>query len=405
MYPSSSSSSLSSSSPPLEALKPEERGLHLIQLLIKCANHTASGDLNLADECLCQISRLASLHGDSMQRLAAQFASALAVRLVKNWPGIQKALNYDTKRPKLELDPARVIFTKAFPYLGFAYAIIARTLLQAMSAERVIHIVDLGSADPKLWAPLLQSFAALPDGPPHLKITCVHSNKAVLEKLGLKLVKEAEALDMPFQYNPLNVSLRELTKDMLKVRLGEALGFVSILNLHVLLAQDDQADAQFRPKKSNIDVKDCKQMGEFLGMVRSMYPKVVLLVEQEAHHNSNHLVDRFIEGLHYYSAMFDSLEASFGGLSSSSEERFVLEEMFGREIENIVAWEGVEREERHERYAWWMVRFCEVGFKPVRLWLDSMEDSKKGYKIISQRTSLMICWNERPLYAVSAWTC
>lgn len=274
-----------------------------------------------------------------------------------------------------------------------------------MSAERVIHIVDLGSADLKLWAPLLQSFAALPDGPPHLKITCVNSNKAVLEKLGPKLVKEAEAFDMPFQYNPLNVSLRELTKDMLKVRSGEALGFVSILNLHVLLAQDDQADAQFRPKKSNIDVKDCKQMGEFLGMVRSMSPKVVLLVEQEAHHNLNHLVDRFIEGLHYYSAMFDSLEASFGGLSSSSEERFVLEEMFGREIENIVAWEGVEREERHERYAWWMVRFCEVGFKPVRLWLDSMEDSKKGYKIISHGTSLMICWNERPLYAVSAWTC
>jgi hypothetical protein len=111
-----------------------------------------------------------------------------------------------------------------------------------MSEEQVIHIVDLGSGDPNLWASLMQSFVGMghgPTGPPHLRITCVNSNKIILEKMGTRLVKEAEGLDMPFQFHPLNVPLRDLTADMLKVRSGEALGFVSILCLHVLLAEDD----------------------------------------------------------------------------------------------------------------------------------------------------------------------
>ncbi|XP_059624586.1 scarecrow-like protein 3 [Cornus florida] len=402
--------SLTLSSPaPLEALKPEERGIKLIQLLLACANHASSGNLHRADACLRQISQLASVSGDSMQRLATRFASALAVRLVKRWPGLYKALNH-AGPADVELDRARSIFTRAFPYMGFAYAIITRTLIQAMSDERIVHIIDLGSGDPKLWVPLLRSLAQLPNGPPHLKFTCVNSNKVVLEKLGAKLVKEAESLDMPFQFNPVNVTLGELTIHTLKVRSGEALALTSILNLHVLLAEDDRVDAHFGVNKNNV-VKDCKRMSEFLAMLHSMSPKVLLLVEQESDHNLNRLVDRFIEGLHYYSAMFDSIDAAFEG--SSHEERIALEEMFGKDIENIITCEGLERGKRHERYARWMVRFARVGFKPVRLWYHCMEDAKQlveaygsdGYKIISQRGSLMICWHDRPLYAVSAWNC
>ncbi|XVF20855.1 hypothetical protein REPUB_Repub12eG0038900 [Reevesia pubescens] len=280
-----------------------------------------------------------------------------------------------------------------------------------MMGERVNHLVDLGSGDENFWIPLLRSFSFLKDGRPHLKVTCMNANKGVLEKLGPRLVKEAEALHMPFQFNPLNVGLRELTLDMLKVRSGEALAFISILNLHTLLVEDDRVDAHFGDNKIN-GIKDSKQMFKFLSMVQSVSPKLLLLVQKEADHNLNRLVDRFVEGLHYYSALFDSIDATFGA-NMSSGERLVLEEMFGKEIENIVVCEGLEREERHERYERWMVRFGQAGFKPVRIWYDSMEDSKQmvevcgrdGYKVVNEKASLMICWNDRPLYAVSAWTC
>lgn len=394
--------------------KNEERGIVLIQLLFNCAKHAASGNLRHADSCLSQITQIASIDGDSMQRLSARFASALAVRLVKRWPGLHKALN-QAQWPKPELGRAQLASSPSFPCLGFAYAIIARTLVHSLSHEGAIHVVDLGSGELRLWVPILRSLAGEPrgDGPTNLSFTCVHGDKASLDKLGLGLAKEAEALGMLFHYNPLNIGLGELTMEMIKAKPGEALAMVSILSLHVLLAEDDRVEAQFGAHR-NKGIKDCKQMSQFLAMVKSMAPKVVLLVEKEADHNLNRLADRFLGSLHYYSAVFDSLDATSGASSSSdNQDRLALEEMFGREIENIVACEGLERVERHERYEKWMVRFGRAGFRPVRMWFDPMEEAKKmievcgseGYKVVTNKASFVLCWHERPLFAVSAWIC
>ncbi|PKI55357.1 hypothetical protein CRG98_024267 [Punica granatum] len=306
------------------------------------------------------------------------------------------------------------IYTPHFPYLGFACSVVARTLVRSLWREEVVHVVDLGSGNVRLWSPLLKGLAQLAGGPPHLKVTCVCSRKSVLETLGHGLVKEAETLEVPFQFNPVNAHLRDLTMEMLNPRSGEIMIIVSVLGLHALLAQDDRVDAQFVAGKSSTSVKECKQMGEFLAMVRSLSPKIFFLVEQEANQNTNRLVDRFVECLHYYSAMFDSIDASYGAsLLCNQLERLALEEMLGREIENILSCEGLEREERHERHVSWTVRFSRAGFKPVRLWLDPSNDEKgmfetrvpDGYKVVTERACTMISWHERPLYAVSAWSC
>ncbi|KAL0377624.1 UNVERIFIED_CONTAM: Scarecrow-like protein 3 [Sesamum radiatum] len=393
-----------------DGLNPQERGVKLIQLLLTCANHVSAGNLHHADACLRQISRLASVTGDPMQRLSAWFASALAARLVKRWPGLYKALN-NGGPVSCDVDSARSVFSRAFPCLSFAYAIINRTLIQAVLGEPEIHVIDLGSGDPKLWVPFIRAVAdGGPDGPPCLKITCVSRDKEAQERLGARLVKEAASLKMSFQFNPVNAGLRELTLDMLQIKTGEALALTSILGLHVLLAEDDRVDAHFGLRRSN-DVKECKRMNEFLEMVKSIGPKAMLLVEQESNHNSSRLVDRILEGLHFYSALFDSVDAAFGGLSCP--DRTMVEEMLGKEIENIVAGEGMERETRHERYSMWAIRFTRAGFRPIRLWYEVMEEARRvvenygpgGFKITSQKGSLMICWHDRPIYAVSAWNC
>ncbi|CAN0876085.1 Scarecrow-like protein 3 [Linum grandiflorum] len=410
---------LSPSSAAAPRLSSEQRGIRLIQLLLKCATHASSSsssgtNLDLADACLSEISTLASISGDSMQRLASRFASALATRLLTNrWPGVYTALKHtlchaphdDMVVGVITLQQRRrSLFSQAFPYLSFTYAIIARTLLQAMTHERSVHLVDLDSGDSKLWVPLLRSFASLfSNGPPHLiKVTCVSSNGSVLEKLGQQLVKEAEVLGLSFRFIPLKVAMQDLRPGMIEVMSGEALAFISVLNLHVLLAEED-GDQKFGGSR----------MGNFLGMIRSMSPKALFVVEQEANHNSNRLVERVVEGLHYYSAVFDSIDSTFGAGTSEQEERTIMEEMFGDEIQNIVACEGVERVERHERYSKWTMRMSGAGFRPVRMWYNSDEEAKQmvdafgkaGYKIVSDRTSMMICWHDRPLYALTTWTC
>ncbi|XP_073154220.1 scarecrow-like protein 3 [Henckelia pumila] len=395
-------------------LKPEERDVKLIQLLLSCASHASSGNLRHADACLRQISGLASITGDSMQRLAARFASALAVRLVKRWPGLYKSLYSGTALDSCDVDRAREIFERAFPCMEFAYAVINRVLVQAMSGERLIHVIDLGCGNPKLWVPFIRGLhegsKEFDHGPLHLKITCIGKDKEAQERLGAGLVKEAEILNMPFQFNHVIVDVSHVKLDMLKIEPGEALALISILSLHVLLAEDDRVDSHFGLRK-NDQIKDTKRLNEFLEMVKSMSPKLVLLVEQESNHNSSRLVDRFVEGLHYYSAIFDSLDVAFGGFSC--KDRTTLEEMFGKEIENIVSCEGMEREERHERFVQWALRFVNVGFRPIRLWSENMNEALKvvedyepcGFKVISEKGSLMICWHDRPIYAVSAWNC
>lgn len=401
---------LQSSLPPHDGFKPQERSLKLIQLLLTCANHASSGNLHHADACLRQVSELSSITGDSMQRLAARFSAALAARLVKRWPGLYKALT-STGYIRSDLDRARTIFNRVFPYMDFAYAILSRTLVQSMREDRVIHVIGLGCSDPKLWIPFIRGVADGPNGPPHVKITCVCRDKEAQERLLMvKVVKEAKSLNIPFSFNPVNANLGDVTLEMLDVQSGEALALVSILGLHVLLAEDDRVDAHFGFSKSN-EVKKCKKMDDFLKMIKSTGPKVVLVVEQESNHNSGRLVDRFVEALHFYSALFDSIDVAFGGFSC--KDRTALEDMFGKEIEDVVAGEGLEREERHERFASWVLRFGRVGFGPVRLWYDCLEEAQKlemtfgpkGFKIVSENGILMICWHDRPIYAVSSWTC
>lgn len=400
--------SLSLGLPPRNhGLNPQERSVKLIQLLVSCANHASSGNLHHADSCLRHISEMASVSGDSMQRLAARFAAALAARLVKRWPGLYKALN-NGGLVGFDVDRAKAIFARAFPFSGFAYAVINRTLVQALLGECVIHVIDLGCGDPKLWVPFLRAVANGPDGPPRLKITCVGISKEAQERLEGKVVKEAQSLKMEVEFNHVSAKLRDLTLGMLKVKPGEVIALTSILTLHALLAEDDGVDARFGLSRSN-QVSECKQMTKFLEMVKSIRPKVVLLVEQESDHNSCRVTDRFVEGLHFYSALFDLIDATFGVFSCSN--RTTIEEMLGREIENIVAGEGLEREERHERHAKWGIRFTRGGFRPVQLWYDTMDEARKvvdayepkGFSVISEKGGLMICWHDRPIYAISAW--
>ena len=80
-----------------------------------------------------------------------------------------------------------------------------------------------------------------------------------------------------------------------------------------------------------------------LSVVKQMKPEIVTVVEQEVNHDTLVFLDRFIESLHYYSTMFDSLEGSV-----NSEDKVMSEVYLGKQICNVVACEGVDRVERHE---------------------------------------------------------
>ncbi|KAA3485875.1 scarecrow-like protein 3 [Gossypium australe] len=447
------SPSLGSSYPWLKELKSEERGLYLIHLLLTCANHVATGSLENANIALEQISELASPDGDTMQRIAAYFTEALADRILKTWPGLHKAIN-STRVVDLVSEQALVrrLFFEVFPFLKAAFLLVNQAIIEAMEGEKVVHVIDLDAAEPMQWIALIRGLSARPEGPPHLRITGIHVRKEVLDQMGHRLSEEAEKLDIPFQFNPVVGELEDLDVERLHVKTGEAVAISSVLRLHSLLASDDEPLRKKLPlalKNSNgIHLQRALQMSQntlgellekdtvngyspspdsasssplsspvspkvdtFLTALRGLLPKLVVITEQDSNHNGSTLMERLLESLHSYAALFDCLEST---VSRASSERLKLEKMlFGNEIKNIISCEGAERKERHEKLEKWIQRLDSAGFSNVPLSYYGMLQAKTllqgyncdGYKMKDENGCVMICWQDRPMFSVSAWRC
>lgn len=444
------SPSLGSPYPWLRELKSEERGLYLIHLLITCANHVASGSLENANIALEQISFLASPDGDTMQRIAAYFAEALAHRILKAWPGLHRALNSTRISLVSEEILTQRLFFEMFPFLKVAYVLTNQAIIEAMEGEKMVHVIDLYAAEPAQWIALLQALSTRPEGPPHLRITGIHPQKEVLDHMAHRLTEEAEKLDIPFQFNPVVSKLENLDVEKLRVKTGEALAISSVLQLHSLLAMDDevlQKRSSLASRNANgihlhralqmnqsnlgellekdlanrysaspdsassspLSPKASVKMDSFLNSLWGLSPKIMVVTEQDSNHNGSTVMERLLEALYSYAALFDCLEST---MPRTSLERLKVEKMlFGEEIKNIIACEGSERKERHEKLEKWIQRLDFACFGNVPLSSCGMLQARRllqshncdGYRIKEENRCVLICWQDRPLFSVSAW--
>ncbi|GER43595.1 GRAS family transcription factor [Striga asiatica] len=376
-------------------MKSEERGLCLVHLLIACANHVASNNLENANVSLDYISRLASINGDTMQRISAHFAEALADRMLRIWPGLHRALTSARITSSEEEIQARNLFFDLCPFLKVSQLITNQAILEAMEGEKVVHVIDLDCFEPSQWVGLIRALSNRPEGPPHLKITGLQQNKGVLDRVAFRLNEEAEKLDIPFQFNPIVCEIESLDFDSLHVKSGEAVAVSCVFRLHSLLASDD--DVQM-PKMTN-----------FLNGLWGLFPKIVMVTEQESNHNKSNLMDRVMEALNFYGALFDCLECTLP--VESLERRKIERNLYGKEINNIVACESVDRKTRHEKLEKWVRRLEFVGFGKVslsyevmvqaRIFLQSFKCNGYNYRVREENGCFFICWQDKPLFSVS----
>lgn len=400
--------------PWLKELKSEERGLCLIHLLLTCAKHVTSGNFDHANLALDQISHLASPEGDTMQRIASYFSEALANRILKSWPGLYKALHSTKISIGNDSILSRKTFFDRFPYLKLAFVIANQTIIEAMEGEKMVHVVDLNAVEPTQWRALLHEFAGRPGGPPHLRITGIHHQKKVLDHMANILTEEAEKLDIPFQFNPIETKIDDLDIEKLKIKTGEALAISSILQFHLLLTNTDKTTQKSPPLSKNEDsASSCAisstKLDRFLNRLWNLSPKIMVVTEQESDHNQSDLMERLSESLYFYAALFDCAEST---LPRASPERSKVEKMFGEEIKNIIACDGEERIERHEKLDKWIRRFTLAGFRPVRLSYYGLvlaqrllqgSTSCNGCRIKEENGCVVMCWQDRPVFSVSAW--
>ncbi|KAK9104095.1 hypothetical protein Scep_020939 [Stephania cephalantha] len=373
----------------------EDSGLQLVHLLLACAEAVARHDYMTARRYLHQLNRIVTPLGDSMQRVASCFTDALSARLAATLttsnPTTSNPKHFSTFPPNsIEVLKIYQIVYQACPYIKFAHFTANQAIFEAFEAEEQVHVIDLDILQGYQWPAFMQALAARPGGAPFLRITGIGTPEESVRETGRCLTELAHSLHIPFEFHPVAEQLQDLKSHMFHRRVGEALAVNSANCLHRVPGN---------------------ALGNILGIIRDQAPSIFTLVEQEASHNGPYFLGRFLEALHYYSAMFDSLDATFP--ADSAERAKVEQYLFAPEIRNIVACEGLERVKRHERLEKWRKLMEAKGFKCVPLSANAVTQSKillglysrDGYRLTEDKGCLLLGWQDRALIAASAWRC
>ncbi|XVE84194.1 hypothetical protein DITRI_Ditri16bG0150600 [Diplodiscus trichospermus] len=381
---------------PIGSQQEQDSGLQLVHLLLACAEAVAKEDYLLAKKYIHHLNRVVTPLGDSMQRVASCFTEALSARLAAAITTSPSAFvtvpKPFTSFPSSSLEVLKIyqIVYQGCPYVKFAHFTANQAIFEAFEVEERVHIIDLDILQGYQWPAFMQALAARPNGPPFLRITGVGPSIETVKETGRCLTELAHSLHIPFEFHPIGEQLEDIKLHMFNRRVGEALAINTVNRLHRVPS-------------------NCLE--NLLAMIRDQAPNIVTLVEQEASHNGPYFLGRFLEALHYYSAIFDSLDATF---PPDSVQRAKVEQyIFAPEIRNIVACEGSERVERHERLEKWRKIMEGKGFKGVPLSANAVTQSKillglypcDGYRLTEDKGCLLLGWQDRALLAASAWQC
>lgn len=376
-----------------------DQGLYLVHLLLACAEAVGCRDTKLANSILAQIWSSATPMGDSLQRVSYCFAMGLKSRLSLlqtvtangTFTNGGNHVCWVTMEEKME---AFHLLYQTTPFIAFGFMAANEAICQAAQGKYSLHIIDLGMEHTLQWPSLIRNLASRPEGPPKkLKITAIINDQYRIELEGSTklLVEEANSLGIPLEIymisEPATPTL--MTREKLGLEEGEALLVNSIMHLHKYV------------KESRGSLK------AILQAIKKLSPTLLTVVEQDANHNGPFFLGRFLESLHYYSAIFDSLEAS---LLRNSPQRMKIEKYhFAEEIRNIVAYEGLDRVERHERADQWRRQLGRAGYQVMGLKCLSQARMMlsvygcDGYTLSCEKGCLLLGWKGRPIMLASAW--
>ncbi|XP_021895683.1 scarecrow-like protein 23 [Carica papaya] len=395
---------------PIGSDQEQDSGLQLVHLLLYCAEAVAKEDYMSARRYLHHLNRVVSPLGDSMQRVASCFTEALSARLAatlttkptaatttiathtssSSSSSTPKSLSSYFPPNSVEILKIYQIVYQACPYIKFAHFTSNQAIFEAFEAEERVHVIDLDILQGYQWPAFMQALAARPGGALFLRITGVGYPIESVRETGRCLAELAQSLHIPFEFHPIGEPLEEIKPHMFNRRVGEALAVNAVNRLHRVPG-------------------NC--LGNLLAMIRDQAPNIVTVVEKEANHNGPYFLGRFLEALHYYSAIFDSLDATFP--PDSAQRAKVEQYIFAPEIRNIVACEGAERIDRHERLEKWRKIMEGKGFKGVPLSANAVTQSKillglyscDGYRLTEDKGCLLLGWQDRAILAASAWRC
>lgn len=376
--------------------------MRLVQLLICCAEAVACRDKVYATALLSELRFTTLEFGSSFQRVASCFVQGLADRLAAVQPPgavgfgapplslANKENYYHMEKTKEE---ALQLAYEICPYIRFGHFVANSSILEAFEGESSVHVVDLGMTlclpSGQQWLNLIQSLADR-GGCSRLRITAIGPSVCKFRLIGGKLETHAKQCGIDFEFAVVESNLENVDPLDIKVSDDEVLVVNSILQLHCVVKESRGA------------------LNSFLQVIHALSPKLLVMAEQDSSHNGPFFLGRFMEALHYYSAIFDSLDAM---KPKYDTKRAKIEQFYyGEEIKNIVSCEGPQRVERHERVDQWRRRISRAGFQaaPIKMMAESQNWLKdngicEGFTVVEEKGCLVLGWKAKSIIAISCW--
>ncbi|KAE9611401.1 hypothetical protein Lal_00011588 [Lupinus albus] len=383
-------------------------GLPLIHLLLTAATVVDNNNFGSALENLTELYKIVSLKGDSVQRVVAYFADGLVARLLtRNSPFYDMLMEEPTTGEEF------LAFTDLYrvsPYYQFAHFTANQAILEVFEKEeeknnRAIHVIDFDVSYGFQWPSLIQSLSekATSGSKISLRITGFGKNLKELQETESRLISFSKGFgNLVFEFQGLLrgsrvINLRKKKNETVAVNL------VSYLNtLSCFL-----------------------KISDTLGFVHSLNPSIAVLVEQEGSRSPNRtFLSRFTDTLHYFAAMFDSLDDC---LPVESTERLRIEKkLLGKEIKSILNYYDIDGVDcpKYERMETWKARMENHGFGGTKISSKSIiqaklllkmrthycphqfeEEGGGGFRVSERDESRAISlgWQNRFLLTVSAW--
>ncbi|CAD6341109.1 unnamed protein product [Miscanthus lutarioriparius] len=343
--------------------------MELVVALTACADSLAACNHDAANYYLARLGEMASPAGPTpMHRMAAYFAEALALRVVRMWPHV-----FDVAPPRELTDGAVAEDDDATALLVLNAVTPIPRFLHFTLNERPRHA--RGS-------------------PAHVRITSVGESRQELQETGAWLGCVAAALGLAFEFHAVVDHLEDVRLCMLHVKRGECIAMNCVLGAHRLLRNETGAT-----------------IADFLGLARSTGAAILLLGEHEDALNSGCWEARFARAAVLRRGV---RRRGRGGAGGHEPARAKAEEMFARR--SATQWRsrpgtassgtrpspggggGAGRlvpERRHRRQGGNAGAHDREGmFAPGNYSVQAQDDGE----------GLTLRWMDQAMYTVSAWT-
>ncbi|KAE8666626.1 Nodulation-signaling pathway 2 protein [Hibiscus syriacus] len=385
------------------------KGLRLVHLLMAAAEALmgATKSRELARVILVRLKELVSpINGTNMERLAAYFIDALQGLLEGSRGGHSKHLitngthHHRDKHHQSDMLAAFQLLQDMSPYVKFGHFTANQAILEAVSHERRIHIVDYDIMEGIQWASLMQSLVSRKDGPPtpHLRITALSRGNngcrsiGTIQETGRRLAAFAASIGQPFSFHQYKLDSDETFRPLaLKLVQGEALMINCMLH------------------SPHFSHRAPGSVASFLSGAKTLNPRLVTLVEEEVGPIGDaEFMGRFMDSLHHYSAIFDSLEAGFPMQCRARTlvERLILGPRIGGSLNQIY------RTRNEDKSGPWSEWLNSVGYKAVNISFGNHCQAKllvglfnDGYRVEELGNNrLALGWKSRRLLSASIWT-